>query len=135
MESRFEEDEFHVLQGQRSGKGPADQLVCFPASQVSHRKEPDCVLVDILTFLVECGFLGTSRGAEGRWWGEAAVRVATLCRSLCSPAQRASSHLTAVLLMSCRAREAVKLMKLLICSNNLCGFAIYTHQNEISFDR
>lgn len=31
MESWFEEDEFYVLQGQRSGKDPAGQLVCFPA--------------------------------------------------------------------------------------------------------
>lgn len=32
MESWFEEDEFYVRQGQRSGKDPAGQLVCFPAT-------------------------------------------------------------------------------------------------------
>lgn len=31
MESWFEEDEFYVLQGQRSGKDPVGQLVCLPA--------------------------------------------------------------------------------------------------------
>lgn len=79
----------------------------FLPSQVSHNEKCEYVLVDIFTFLVQCGFWGTSWSAKGRWWGEAAVRVVTLCRSLCSPAQRASSRLTAALLMSCRAREAV----------------------------
>lgn len=81
----------------------------FLPSQVSHHEEHKCVLVDIFTFLVECGFFGTSQSAEGRWRGGAAVRVLAAGRSLCSPAQRAGSHLAAVLLMSCRAREAVSL--------------------------
>lgn len=97
----------YVLQGQRSGKDPADQLVAFLPSQVSHHEKHECISVDIFIFLVERGFFGPLSGCQGQAVGRGSCRSGGCCRSLCSPAQRASSHLTAVLLMSCRARETV----------------------------
>lgn len=108
MESWFDKNEFHMsYRGRGLKRTQQTSWSAFLPSQVSHHEKHECVLVDIFTFLVECGFLGPCQSAKGRWWGEAAVGVVTACRSPCSPAQRAGSHLTAVLLMSCRARETV----------------------------
>lgn len=93
----------------------------FLPLQLSRHKKLDCILVDIFAFWWNVAFhwwRGPVRepragGRERRlseWWPLAALHVPR--------AQRASCHLAAMLLMSCRARDSV--------SHTLWGFFWYT---------
>lgn len=108
MESLFDKNEFHMSY---RGRGLERTQQTSWLLSCHHRylimKSMNASRLTFSLFWWNVAFLGPSRSAKGRRWGEAAVRVVAACRSLCSPAQRASSHLTAVLLMSCRARETV----------------------------
>lgn len=110
MESWFEEDECHVLQGQRSGKDPADQLVCLPAITGISSWKAWMRLGWQFHFSGEMWLFaraGDLLKCRGQVAGRGSCQSGDRSQISVFPAQRASSHLTAELLMSCRAREAV----------------------------